>query len=50
MVLGPLGGDDFAMLGFGFVAFVVSAKGSGTVLLGATVGAEARQQDGLVFR
>jgi hypothetical protein len=44
VVLSPLGGDDFAVLGSGFAALVVRTKGSGTILLGAAVGAEARRR------
>jgi hypothetical protein len=43
VVLGPLGGDDFAMLGFGFVTLAMSAKGLGTILVRAAVGTETRQ-------
>jgi hypothetical protein len=42
VVLGPLGGDDFAMFGVGFVAFVVIARESGAVLVGAAMDAKSR--------
>ena len=42
MVLGPLGGDDFAMLGSGLVALDMSAKGLGAILVRAAVGTETR--------
>ena len=50
MVLGPLGGDDFAMLGWLFCATFVDRGKSGAVLVGASVGPEAGNQDGPVFR
>ena len=49
MVLGPLGGDDFAMLGWVFGATVVDRE-SLAVVLGTSVGPEAGDQDGLIFR
>ena len=48
MVLGPLGGDDFAMLGWLFCATFVDRGKSGAVLVGASVGPEAGNQDGLI--
>lgn len=49
MVLGPLGGDDFAMLGWLLGAIVVDRE-SLAVVLGTSVGSEAGDQDGLMFR
>lgn len=49
MVLGPLGGDDFAMLGWVFGATVVDREIL-VVVVGASVGPEAGDQDGPVFR
>jgi hypothetical protein len=43
VVLGPLGGDDFAMLGFGLVTLDMSAKWLGAILVRAAVGTETRQ-------
>ena len=48
-VLGPLGGDDFAMFGFGFGAIVVDRERL-AVVVGASVGAETGKQDCLMFR
>jgi hypothetical protein len=49
VVLGPLGGDDFAMLGWLFGAIVVD-RGKSAVVMGTSVGPEAGDQDGPVFR
>ncbi len=48
-MLGPLGGDDFAIFVFGFGAIVVDRERL-AVVVGSSVGSESGNQDGLVFR